>query len=41
MTEIERPRVGPMPDIIATIQPEQDQIVRADASTTGCGQGAS
>ena len=28
--EIERPRVGPMRDIVATIQPEQDVIVRAD-----------
>ena len=40
MTEIERPRVGPMRDIVATIQPEQDVIVRADASTTVCVQGA-
>jgi len=40
MAEIERPRVGPMRDIVATIQPEQDQIVRADASTTVCVQGA-
>ena len=30
--EIERPRVGPMRDIVATIQPEQDVIVRADLS---------
>ena len=30
--EIERPRVGPMRDIVATIQPEQDVIVRADVS---------
>ena len=29
--EIERPRVGPMRDIVATIQPEQDEIVRAGA----------
>ena len=28
--EIERPRTGPMRDIVATIQPEQDVIVRAD-----------
>jgi hypothetical protein len=28
--EIERPRVGPMRDIVATIQPEQDEIVRSD-----------
>jgi DNA helicase IV len=38
--EIERPRVGPMRDIVATIQPEQDQIVRADVATTVCVQGA-
>ena len=40
MAEIERPRVGPMRDIVATIQPEQDEIVRADAATTICVQGA-
>ncbi|MEP7035586.1 MAG: AAA family ATPase [Actinomycetota bacterium] len=38
--EIERPRVGPMRDIVATIQPEQDVIVRADVGTTICVQGA-
>ena len=38
--EIERPRVGPMRDIVATIQPEQDEIVRAGAGTTVCVQGA-
>ncbi len=38
--EIERPRVGPMRDIVATIQPEQDTLVRADATTTVCVQGA-
>ncbi|NAZ75569.1 AAA family ATPase, partial [Kineococcus sp. T13] len=38
--EIERPRSGPMRDIVATIQPEQDVLVRADASTTVCVQGA-
>jgi len=38
--EIERPRVGPMRDIVATIQPEQDFIVRADGGTTVCVQGA-
>jgi DNA helicase IV len=38
--EIERPRVGPMRDIVATIQPEQDEIVRADLSTSVCVQGA-
>ena len=38
--EIERPRVGPMRDIVATIQPEQDVIVRSDVATTVCVQGA-
>jgi len=38
--EIERPRIGPMRDIVATIQPEQDEIVRADLSTSICVQGA-
>jgi DNA helicase IV len=38
--EIERPRVGPMRDIVATIQPEQDEIVRAGAERTVCVQGA-
>ena len=38
--EIERPRVGPMRDIVATIQPEQDEIVRADIHGTVCVQGA-
>jgi DNA helicase IV len=38
--EIERPRVGPMRDIVATIQPEQDDIVRADSDHTLCVQGA-
>lgn len=38
--EIERPRVGPMRDIVATIQPEQDVIVRAEFSQTMCVQGA-
>src|SRR4029450_14123808 len=28
-SEIERPRTGPLRDIVATIQPEQDNIVRA------------
>jgi DNA helicase IV len=40
LNEIERPRSGPMRDIVATIQPEQDDIVRADASETLCVQGA-
>jgi len=39
-SEIERPRVGPMRDIVATIQPEQDVIVRADVNQTVCVQGA-
>ncbi|KNX39506.1 ATPase AAA [Luteipulveratus halotolerans] len=39
-TEIERPRTGPMRDIVSTIQPEQDEIVRADVGTTICVQGA-
>jgi DNA helicase IV len=38
--EIERPRSGPMRDIVATIQPDQDDIVRADAAQTVCVQGA-
>ncbi|WP_432926729.1 HelD family protein [Microbispora sp. CA-135349] len=38
--EIERPRTGPMRDIVATIQPEQDEIVRADLGVTVCVQGA-
>ncbi|WBB65455.1 AAA family ATPase [Micromonospora sp. WMMD812] len=38
--EIERPRVGPMRDIVATIQPEQDELVRADLATSICVQGA-
>ncbi|GHD33214.1 DNA helicase [Nocardiopsis kunsanensis] len=38
--EIERPRSGPMRDIVATIQPEQDDLVRAPLATTLCVQGA-
>jgi DNA helicase IV len=38
--EIERPRVGPMRDIVATIQPEQDDLVRAGIAGTVCVQGA-
>src|SRR5205807_2775425 len=38
--EIERPRVGPMRDIVATIQPEQDDLVRTDLSDSVCIQGA-
>ena len=39
-SEIERPRTGPMRDIVATIQPEQDSIVRAGLSQSLCVQGA-
>ena len=38
--EIERPRMGPMRDIVATIQPEQDDIVRSDLASSVCVQGA-
>ncbi|WP_250029231.1 HelD family protein [Paractinoplanes maris] len=38
--EIERPRVGPMRDIVATIQPEQDELVRAEITDSICVQGA-
>ncbi|MET8004609.1 HelD family protein [Nonomuraea glycinis] len=38
--EIERPRTGPMRDIVATIQPDQDEIVRAALAQTVCVQGA-
>jgi DNA helicase IV len=38
--EIERPRVGPMRDIVSTIQPDQDVLVRADLDETVCVQGA-
>ncbi|MFI6825132.1 HelD family protein [Micromonospora sp. NPDC050187] len=38
--EIERPRVGPMRDIVATIQPDQDRLVRADLAQSICVQGA-
>ncbi len=38
--EIERPRSGSMRDIVATIQPEQDDIVRAGAADSVCVQGA-
>ncbi|BCY12105.1 AAA family ATPase [Actinoplanes sp. L3-i22] len=37
--EIERPRVGPMRDIVATIQPDQDELVRADLDQSLCVQG--
>lgn len=38
--DIERPRTGPMRDIVATIQPEQDVLVRAPLEQTICVQGA-
>ncbi|MGR8009833.1 HelD family protein [Streptomyces hypolithicus] len=38
--EIERPRVGPMRDIAATIQPEQDDLVRSGLAQSLCVQGA-
>ncbi|MEW2048488.1 AAA family ATPase [Streptomyces sp. NPDC005476] len=38
--EIERPRVGPMRDIAATIQPEQDDLVRGELTGSVCVQGA-
>ncbi|WP_440901538.1 HelD family protein [Actinosynnema sp.] len=38
--EIERPRQGPMRDIVATIQPEQMRLVRAPLDRTLCVQGA-
>lgn len=40
LAEIERPRVGPMRDIVATIQPDQDDIVRAPLEQSICVQGA-
>jgi DNA helicase IV len=40
LDEIERPRVGPMRDIVATIQPDQDLLVRAELDETVCVQGA-
>ncbi|WP_051821274.1 AAA family ATPase [Streptomyces sp. SCSIO 75703] len=38
--EIERPRLGPMRDIVATIQPEQDDLVRGELNESVCVQGA-
>ena len=38
--EIERPRIGPMRDIVATIQPDQDDLVRTDLAHSVCIQGA-
>ncbi len=40
LEEIERPRVGPMRDIVATIQPDQDDLVRAELDDSICVQGA-
>ncbi len=38
--EVERPRSGPMRDIVATVQPDQDVLVRAPLEETVCVQGA-
>lgn len=38
--EIERPRTGPMRDIAATLQPEQDDLVRSGPAVSLCVQGA-
>ncbi|MEV3871185.1 AAA family ATPase [Streptomyces sp. NPDC049906] len=38
--EIRRPRTGPMRDIAATIQPDQDDLVRAELTESLCVQGA-
>nr|WP_143226973.1 AAA family ATPase [Actinomadura mexicana] len=38
--EVTRPRQGPMRDIVATIQPEQDELVRAGLDESICVQGA-
>jgi len=40
LAEIERPRTGPMRDIVATIQPDQDDLVRAPLQPSLCVQGA-
>src|SRR5579875_652757 len=40
LEEIERPRSGAMRDIVATIQPDQDDIVRADVTESIRVQGA-
>ncbi len=37
--EVERPRIGPMRDIVATIQPEQDDLIRAPLEDTIVVQG--
>src|SRR5512132_583126 len=36
VAEIERPRIGPMRDIVATIQPEQADLIRAPLAETIC-----
>ncbi len=38
--EIARPRTGPMRDIVATIQPDQDVLVRSELDRSVCIQGA-
>ncbi|WP_152362442.1 HelD family protein [Microlunatus speluncae] len=38
--EIAKPRTGPMRDIVATIQPEQDVLVRSEIERSVCIQGA-
>lgn len=40
LQEIERPRTGPMRDIVATIQPDQDDLVRSGLEESICVQGA-
>jgi DNA helicase IV len=40
LAEIERPRVGPMRDVVATIQPDQDELVRSPLERSLCVQGA-
>lgn len=40
LAEIERPRSGPLRDIAATLQPEQDALVRAPLDVSVCVQGA-
>lgn len=38
--EVARPRTGPMRDIVATIQPDQDELIRREGTATLCVQGA-
>jgi hypothetical protein len=40
VAEIERPRIGPMRDIVATIQPEQDDLIRAPLATPSASRAA-